>query len=155
MAGKRARRQIATPAAREPRPTTTREEATIAATELAAGARVIVHEEPRLRLADDILAALIDSGDLRGGFRTTLRVPATLEREIAALAGELGLTKNEALVRLALTGSQVVERARDVAAKREARRAAVFAARGEAAADSLPSLDEMREATLALRSADE
>ena len=84
-----------------------------------------------------------------------MRVPATLEREIAALAGELGLTKNEALVRLALTGSQVVERARDVAAKREARRAAVFAARGEAAADSLPSLDEMREATLALRSADE
>lgn len=133
----------------------TKEEAIVAARKLAAEARVIVHEESRLRLADHILAALIDSGDLGGGSRTTLRVPATLEREVAGLAGELGLTKNEALVRLALTGSQVVERARDVAAKREARRAAVFAARGEAADDYLPSLDEMREAALALRSADE
>ncbi len=133
----------------------TRDEAIAAAFELAGGGRVIVHEEPRQRLADEVLASLIDTGNLSGGSRTTLRVPEVLERELVSLSDELGLTKNDALVRLALTGSQVVERAREVAAKREARREAVFTAGIEGATVNLPSLEEMREAAFTLRDADE
>ncbi len=129
----------------------TREEAIAAALKLASGRRVIVHEEPRRRLADEVLALLIDTGDLRGGSRTTLRVPDVLERELVSLSDELGLTKNDALVRLALTGSQLVDRAREVSAKREGRREAVFTAGIEGATDDPPSLEEMREAAFTLR----
>jgi hypothetical protein len=105
-------------------------------------------------LTEDVLTALLGTGDLSGGSRTTLRVPTTLEREVAALSKELGLTKNDALVRLAFAGSQLVDRARETARKRESRRAAVFASTGETSGN-LPTVEEMQEAALALRNGDD
>lgn len=133
----------------------TREDAIAAALKLAGGGRVIVQEEPRRRLADEVLASLVGTGDLSGGSRTTLRVPEVLERKLVSLSDELGLTKNDALVRLALAGSQLVDRAREVAATREARREAVFTVGIEGATVDLPSLEEMREAASTLRGTDE
>ena len=126
----------------------------LAAEELAAGGRVVVHEQPRSRLTEEVLASLADTGDLGGGSRTTLRVPAVLERKLLSLSEEIGLTKNEALVRLALAGSQLVDRARSAAATRESRRMAVLRA-GTSGAGELPSLDEMRDAVRAFRERDD
>jgi hypothetical protein len=133
---------------------TTREQAVRAAEELAAGGRVVVHEPPPSRPTDEVLASLADTGDLGGGSRTTLRVPAVLERELRSLSEEIGVTKNEALVRLALAGSQLVDRARKVAATRELRRMAVLRARTPRAGE-LPDLDEMSEAVRAFRERDD
>jgi hypothetical protein len=131
----------------------TQAEAIAAARALAEGGRVVVHERSG-SLTEEVLTALLGTGDLSGGSRTTLRVPATLEREVAALSKELGLTKNDALVRLAFAGSQLVDRARETARKRESRRAAVFASAGSASGD-LPTVEEMQEAALALRNGDD
>ena len=132
---------------------TTKGQTARAARALAEGRGVVVHERPG-SLTEDVLSALLATGDLSGGSRTTLRVPATLEREVAALSEELGVTKNDALVRLAFAGSQLVDRARETVRKRENRRAAVFASTGEASGD-LPTVEEMQEAALVLRNGDD
>lgn len=86
----------------------------------------------------------------RPGRRTTLRVPARLEAEIARTAGELGISENEALVRLAEIGARAAARERDVRRVIDRRRAAVSGSRATGP-DPLPSPQEMREAILADR----
>lgn len=83
----------------------------------------------------------------RQGRRTTLRVPPGLEREISLMAGESGISENEAMIRLAARGAQSAARERAARNLSEDRRAAV---RGAAAGRerTFPSPDEAREAIL-------
>lgn len=83
------------------------------------------------------------------GARTTLRVPAAVADAAALLADELGTTKNDAIVRLALAGARIVDRARAIAATRDARWQALVA--HEHRADALPDAEAMRAAAFALR----
>lgn len=85
----------------------------------------------------------------RPGRRTTLRVPDRLEAEISRTADELGVSENEALVRLAEIGARAAARERDVRRVIGRRRAAVSGSRAETTGPgSLPSPQEMREAIL-------
>ena len=95
------------------------------------------------------LDLVVDNVEFGIGARTTLRVPDTVARAAQALADETGTSKNDAIVRLALAGALVVERAREIADKREARWEALLAA--AAAGGELPSPEEMRVASFALR----
>ncbi len=128
----------------------TRDEALAAATQLAGETAVVVAESAPTateRLLD-VIGIEVDAGA-----RTTLRVPPNLDDTARAIADEIGTSRNDALIRLALAGARVVERAREAEEKRQARRASVVEADGALAGDSFPSLDEMREAALALRTA--
>lgn len=85
----------------------------------------------------------------RLGRRTTLRVPDRLGVEISRTAGELGISENEALIRLAEIGARAAAHERDVRRVIGRRRAAVSGSQAEATAPrSLPSPQEMREAIL-------
>lgn len=85
----------------------------------------------------------------RPGRRTTLRVPDRLEAEISRTAGELGVSENEALVRLAEIGARAAAHERDVRRVIGRRRAAVSGSQAETTGPgSLPSPQEMREAIL-------
>lgn len=85
------------------------------------------------------------------GLRTTLRVPESLIESADRLAAELGVSRNDALLRLAARGAQLYEQDRLIAERREARRAAIFADADGGAVDDLPSPEEMRAAVLADR----
>ena len=77
--------------------------------------------------------------------RTTLRVPRTLEAEVTRTAGELGVSGNEALIRLAQLGAEAAKRQRSIRKVVGKRRAAVLK---EKRVGTLPSPDEMQEAIL-------
>src|ERR671924_183452 len=62
---------------------------------------------------------------------------------------EIGTSKNDAIIRLALAGARVVASAREVAEKREARWQALLAS--DAVGGELPDADEMRAASFTLR----
>src|SRR5919199_1411503 len=83
------------------------------------------------------------------GARTTLRVPKSVDEAARKLAGEIGTSKNDAIIRLALAGARVIEGAREVAEKREARWQALMAR--DVVGDELPDADEMRAASFVLR----
>jgi hypothetical protein len=85
------------------------------------------------------------------GARTTLRVPDEVTAAAALLASELGISKNEALVRLALAGAQVAEQARAVSERRGQRWLALLEAHATDGSEGYPDLDEMDEAASALR----
>ena len=129
----------------------TREAAVAAATRLAADAAVVVAESAPT--ATDRLLELAGI-DIDAGTRTTLKVPATLDDAARAIADEIGTSRNDALIRLAVAGARLVERARDAEEKRQARLTAVVAADAALAGDSYPSVDEMREAVAAVRATD-
>lgn len=85
----------------------------------------------------------------RQGRRTTLRVPDRLEAAVSRAARELGVSENEALIRLAEIGARAAARERDVRRVIGKRRAAVSGSRTETTAPgSLPSPQEMKEAIL-------
>lgn len=85
----------------------------------------------------------------RQGRRTTLRVPGGLEAEISRTASELGVSENEALVRLAEIGARAAERERGIRLVIGKRRAAVSGSAADTTGlGSLPSPQEMREAIL-------
>jgi hypothetical protein len=85
----------------------------------------------------------------RPGRRTTLRVPDRLEAEISRTADELGVSGNEALVRLAEIGARAAAHERDVRRVIGRRRAAVSGSQAKKTGPrSLPSPQEMREAIL-------
>jgi hypothetical protein len=85
----------------------------------------------------------------RHGRRTTLRVPDRLESEISRTASELGVSENEALVRLAEIGARAAERERAIRRVIGKRRAAVSGSEAETPGlGSLPSPQEMQEAIL-------
>jgi hypothetical protein len=91
--------------------------------------------------SDAPLAVLYRDLEPGRGTRTTLRVPDTVAEAARQLAEEIGTSKNDAIMRLALVGARVVASARQVAEMRDARWEAITA---EAAADvRLPDADEM------------
>jgi hypothetical protein len=95
------------------------------------------------------LTLVLDDPDFGGGTRTTLRVPDSVAVAAQALAEELGTSKNDALIRLAVAGARVIEHAREIAATSEARWEALVAhALGNG---TLPEPDEMRAASFDLR----
>ena len=89
----------------------------------------------------------------RDGTRTTLRIPPELVELADRLAHELKISRNDALIRLALDGAARLDRAREIEAIRQARWAALVATHaGRGGPDAeYPSLEEMREAVRAVR----
>ncbi|HTE60643.1 MAG TPA: hypothetical protein VK631_09865 [Solirubrobacteraceae bacterium] len=86
----------------------------------------------------------------RAGHRTTLRVPDDLARAAQELAGELGTTSNDAIIRLAEEGAVALERRRRAAQIASERRDAV--ARTELVDGlELPTPEELRAAMLSGR----
>jgi hypothetical protein len=122
----------------------TQAEAVAAARRLAlksGGAEVVVHRaDGRIRDSTSVGAAQIDALKREGrleaskgvraprtdGPRTTLRVPSTLVRIADQLARELGISRNDALLRLATRGARLYEQEQQIAERREARWAAVI-----------------------------
>jgi hypothetical protein len=87
----------------------------------------------------------------KNGVRTTVRVPDELTAAAALLACDLGISKNDALVRLALAGARVAEEARAVSETRDQRWLALLATQAHDAEAGFPEPHEMEEAALALR----
>lgn len=80
--------------------------------------------------------------------RTTLRVPRSLDIEVSRVSEELGISGNEALVRLAARGAESARRERALREVIERRHAAVRGVASHDAAAPFPSASEMREAIL-------
>ena len=80
--------------------------------------------------------------------RTTLRVPKSLDAEVSRVSEELGISGNEALVRLAARGAESARRERALREVIERRHAAVLGSASHDAAAPFPSASEMREAIL-------
>ena len=85
------------------------------------------------------------------GRRTTLRVPGTLDKEVSVVSRELGISGNEALVRLAALGAERARLRREVRRVIERRRSAVLGLGDFDPKAPLPSEEEGREAILADR----
>lgn len=148
----------------------TRAEAVAAARRFAlksGGAEVVTHRaDGRIASADTVGAATLDELKRLGrvappppraprtdGPRTTLRVPASLSAVADRLAAELGVSRNDALTRLATRGAELYEREQSVAATRAARWAAVVPGVIAIERTDLPSADEARAAVLEARDA--
>jgi hypothetical protein len=82
------------------------------------------------------------------GRRTTLRVPKSLDSEVSRVSRELGISGNEALMRLAARGAESARREREVRRVIERRHAAVMETASVEASTGFPSEGEMREAIL-------
>ena len=74
------------------------------------------------------------------GRRTTLRVPSRLAAAVDGSSRDLGISRNDALLRLATRGARLDEEEQAIARVRAARWAAVFARRR----DSTPTLSLRR-----------
>lgn len=85
------------------------------------------------------------------GPRTTLRVPEHLADSADRLAEELGISRNDALVRLAARGAEAYEREARIARRREERWTAVVGGRSDFEQAEFPSEAEARQAASALR----
>ncbi len=83
------------------------------------------------------------------GPRTTLRVPDELAGSADRLAEELGISRNDALLRLATRGARIYEFEQSIAVRREERWAAVVPGVVDMGADNFPSPEEARAAVLA------
>jgi hypothetical protein len=88
------------------------------------------------------------SAGRRAGRRTTLRVPKALDTEVSRVSRELGISGNEALVRLAARGAESARREREVRRVIERRHAAVMETASAEPSTAFPSEREMREAIL-------
>lgn len=99
------------------------------------------------------LALVLDDPDFGKGTRTTLRVPDAVSAAAQALAEEIGTSRNDALIRLAVAGARVMERARAIAATREARWEALV--EQEISDATLPDPESMRAASFDLRDSGE
>ncbi len=80
------------------------------------------------------------------GQRTTLRVPDTLIAQADLLATELGISRNDALIRLATQGAEIHERQRSIAERRDARWAAVMQQASAVGQGEFPSAEEIEQA---------
>jgi hypothetical protein len=133
----------------------TQAEAIAAARRLAlkrGGADVVVHDaDGRIRSRDTV--GLDSSPQPRAprseGPRTTLRLPDALAAVADRLADDLGISRNDAILRLATRGARLYEQELGIAVRRAERWAAVVP--GDVDFDALPSPDEAREAIAAAR----
>lgn len=85
------------------------------------------------------------------GTRTTLRVPEDLARVAQQLAGDLDISRNDALLRLATQGARILEQEQQITQQRALRWAAIVPGETGVASTELPSADEARAAVLAHR----
>jgi len=85
------------------------------------------------------------------GTRTTLRVPAPVAAVADRLARDLGISRNDALLRLATRGAALYEHELGIAERRNARWAAVVPGIVDVDLTELPSADEAHDAILAAR----
>jgi hypothetical protein len=83
------------------------------------------------------------------GPRTTLRVPDELAASADRLGEELGISRNDALLRLATRGARIYELEESIAARRAERWAAVVPGDIDLEAVDFPTPDEARVAILA------
>lgn len=77
------------------------------------------------------------------GTRTTLRVPEDLAATADRLADDLGISRNDALLRLATRGAQLYELEQHIADRRAQRWAAVVPGAVDVTGTDLPSPDEV------------
>jgi hypothetical protein len=127
------------------------------------GAKVVVHRaDGRIRTVEEVGAATLDQlersvdatprpaprAPRSEGKRTTLRVPARLAAVTDRLAGELDISHNDALLRLATRGARLYEAEEAIAARRRARWAAVVPGSIDVDHAELPSPEEARAAVL-------
>ena len=80
---------------------------------------------PTIRHRDTVGRAPVPRAPRTVGSRTTLRVPGDLAVSADHLAQDLGISRNDALLRLATRGAQLYEMERGIAARRAQRWAAV------------------------------
>jgi hypothetical protein len=128
------------------------------------GAQVAVHgADGRIRNVDTVGAAVLDELKRGGGVtprpapraprsegpRTTLRLPGALADSADRLAHELGISRNDALLRLATRGAHLYELEHSIAARREERWAAVVPGVFDIDDAELPTVDEARAAIFA------
>ncbi|MGH2947164.1 MAG: hypothetical protein ACRDPC_13060 [Solirubrobacteraceae bacterium] len=85
------------------------------------------------------------------GPRTTLRVPEGLARTAEALARELSVSRNDALLRLATRGARQYERERSIAELRDRRWDAVLASLGDPSEGDFPAPEAAQTAVLEAR----
>lgn len=83
------------------------------------------------------------------GPRTTLRVPDELAASADRLGEELGISRNDALLRLATRGARIYELEESIAVRRAERWAAVLPGVVDMEAADFPSPEEARAAVLA------
>jgi Uncharacterized protein conserved in bacteria (DUF2188) len=126
----------------------TKSAATKAARALAGGDDIRLLEAPVTRTSPIKAFSQATGSD---GVRTTLRIPDELTAAAALLASDLGISKNDALVRLALAGAHMAEQARAVSETRDQRWLALLAAHDFDEDAGFPEPHEMEEAALALR----
>lgn len=129
------------------------------------GAEVVVHRaDGRVRDRNTVGEAAFNDRERGGqrqrssaraprseGSRTTLRLPDALAAVAERLAAELGISRNDALLRLATRGAQLYEQEQRIAARRAERWAAVVPGVVDIEHADLPSLEEARGAVLAAR----
>ena len=85
------------------------------------------------------------------GSRTTLRVPRDLAAAGERLSRELGISRNDALLRMATRGARLDEEEQAIERVRAARWTAVIHGDVKLDADAFPASDEVRQAILASR----
>jgi hypothetical protein len=85
------------------------------------------------------------------GPRTTLRLPAALAASAERLARELGISRNDALLRLAARGASIYDEEHAITQLRAARWAAVYPGDEQFDEDAFPPPGELHEAILASR----
>jgi hypothetical protein len=142
----------------------TQAEAIVAGRRLAAeggGGEVLIHRsDGRLRDRDTVPPRQPSGAwDTRAkrraprteGPRTTMRVPESLARTAEALANELGVSRNDALVRLATRGAALYEQERQIAEHRDRRWSAVLARLRDVDQAELPSPEVARAAVIEAR----
>ena len=85
------------------------------------------------------------------GPRTTLRLPAALAEVAERLALELGISRNDAILRLATRGARIYEQEAAVAERRAARWAAIVPGALALGDADLPTAEESHEAIVRAR----
>jgi hypothetical protein len=123
------------------------------------GGEVVIHRaDGRVRDRDTVPASKLPAtprdsrrASRTEGPRTTLRVPEELARTAEALARELRVSRNDALVRLATRGARQYERERRIAEQRDRRWHAVLASLGNENEADFPPAEVARAAVLAAR----
>jgi hypothetical protein len=115
------------------------------------GGDVVVHHADGSVRYRDTVGAAKRRAPRGNGPRTTLRLPDALAETAARLAEEVGISRNDALLRLATRGARLYEQEQRIAVRRAERWAAVVPGAVELDTSDLPSPEQARDAILAAR----